>query len=100
MQGPKRKWAVLGDMLELGEFSPETHYRIVKRALDSSIDRLVLVGPRMTQAFASLDRPAKAQAFADANEARAYLRRSSEKGDAVLLKASRGMKLERVLEGF
>jgi UDP-N-acetylmuramoyl-tripeptide--D-alanyl-D-alanine ligase len=102
MQGPKRKWAVLGDMLELGEFSPETHYRIVKRALDSHIDQVVLVGPRMAKAFASLhhDRKDRAQIFDDVNEARAYLRRSSEKGDAVLLKASRGMKLERILEGF
>jgi UDP-N-acetylmuramoyl-tripeptide--D-alanyl-D-alanine ligase len=102
MQGPKRKWAVLGDMLELGEFSPETHYRIVKRALESSIDQVVLVGPRMGRAFAQLGRPAKdkAQIFEDVNEARAALRRSAEKGDAVLLKASRGMKLERILEGF
>ncbi len=102
MQGPKRKWAVLGDMLELGEFSPETHYRIVKRALETSIDRVVLVGPRMGRAFERLEHPRKekAQVFEDVNEARAFLRRSSQKGDAVLLKASRGMKLERVLEGF
>lgn len=102
MQGPKRKWAVLGDMLELGEFSPETHYRIVKRVLESSIDQVVLVGPRMGRAFAHLEHPAKekAQVFEDVNEARAALRRSAEKGDAVLLKASRGMKLERILEGF
>ncbi len=102
MKGPRRKWAVLGDMLELGEFSPETHYRIVKRAVESSLDRILLVGPRMRKALGGLtaDQKPKAQAFEEARDARAFLRRSAERGDAVLLKASRGMGLEKVLEGF
>jgi UDP-N-acetylmuramoyl-tripeptide--D-alanyl-D-alanine ligase len=102
MSGPRRKWAVLGDMLELGEFSPETHYRIVKRAVESSLDDILLVGPRMKKAFAGLTdgQQSKVQAFEDVRDARAFLRRSTERGDAVLLKASRGMKLEKMLEGF
>lgn len=102
MKGPQRKWAVLGDMLELGEFSPETHYRIVKRALECGFERLLLIGPRMQKALHALgDRASgKAQAFEETSDARAFLRRSVERGDAVLLKASRGMRLEKVLEGF
>ena len=102
MRGPKRKWAVLGDMLELGEFSPETHFRIVKRAAESSIDLLLLVGRRMEKAFdvLPLELQTKARPFQEVRDARAYLRRSAEKGDAVLLKASRAMGLEKVLEGF
>ncbi|HJT24263.1 MAG TPA: Mur ligase family protein, partial [bacterium] len=102
MQGPKRKWAVLGDMLELGEFSPETHYRIVKRAVESDFEGVLLVGQRMQKAFNSLTESQKeaAKAFSEPSDARAFLRRSVEKGDAVLLKASRGMRLERILEGF
>jgi UDP-N-acetylmuramoyl-tripeptide--D-alanyl-D-alanine ligase len=102
MKGPRRKWAVLGDMLELGEFSPETHYRIVKRAVESSLDKILLVGPRMKKAYGGLKdvQQLKVQVFEDATDARAFLRRSTERGDAVLLKASRGMKLEKVLEGF
>ncbi len=102
MQGPRRKWAVLGDMLELGEFSPETHYRIVKRAVDSGLEGLLLMGPRMQRAFNGLteEQKSKVRAFGETAEARAFLRRSVERGDAVLLKASRGMRLERILEGF
>jgi UDP-N-acetylmuramoyl-tripeptide--D-alanyl-D-alanine ligase len=102
MKGPRRKWAVLGDMLELGEFSPETHFRIVKRAVESGFEGVLLVGPRTQKAYQALneEQKEKAQAFENVIDARAYLRRSIERGDAVLLKASRGMKLERVLEGF
>lgn len=102
MKGPRRKWVVLGDMLELGEFSPETHYRIVKRAVECGFEGVVLVGPRMKKAFDGLTEGQKenAQAFGDLVDARAFLRRSIERGDAVLLKASRGMSLERILEGF
>jgi UDP-N-acetylmuramoyl-tripeptide--D-alanyl-D-alanine ligase len=102
MKGPRRKWAVLGDMLELGEFSPETHYRIVKRAVESSVDQVLLVGQRMKKAFQGLTEAqgSKARAFESPLDARAFLRRSAERGDAVLLKASRGMQLEKVMEGF
>jgi len=102
MKGPRRKWAVLGDMLELGDFSPETHYRIVKRALECGFEGLLLVGPRMQKALQALGEAAqgKAQTFDEPSDVRAFLRRSVERGDAVLLKASRGMRLEKVLEGF
>jgi len=102
MKGPQKKWVVLGDMLELGEFSPETHYRIVKRAVNSGFDGVLLLGTRMEKAFKGLTEAqgSKTKAFGDIQDARAFLRRSVEKGDAVLLKASRGMRLERILEGF
>jgi UDP-N-acetylmuramyl pentapeptide synthase len=74
----------------------------VKRAVESSLDDILLVGPRMKKAFAGLTdgQQSKVQAFEDVRDARAFLRRSTERGDAVLLKASRGMKLEKMLEGF
>ncbi len=56
----------------------------------------------MEKAFNALgdDQKDAVKAFGEAADARAFLRRSVEKGDAVLLKASRGMKLEKILEGF
>ncbi len=102
MQGPQRKWAVLGDMLELGEFSPETHFRIVKRAVESGFEGILLVGLRMQRALNGLaeTQKEKVRVFGEVSDARAYLRRSVQRGDAVLLKASRGMRLEKILEGF
>ena len=102
LKGSLRKIVVLGDMLELGSFSNETHQRIVRRVLDSPLDSVVLVGSRMKQAFEKSSHPqqGKVRCFEGAPEAGSFLRRWVEKGDAVLLKASRGMELEKVLKGF
>jgi UDP-N-acetylmuramoyl-tripeptide--D-alanyl-D-alanine ligase len=102
MKGPKRKVAVLGDMLELGGFSRETHSRIVRRAAQGSLDSLVLVGDQMKAAFKGLteEQKSKTRVFTHAAPARHFLKSWTEKDDAVLLKASRGMRLEKVLEGF
>ena len=102
LKGSLRKIAVLGDMLELGSFSEATHQRIVRRVLESPLDGVVLVGDRMKKAFEKLSYPGqgRVRCFTGAAEAGAYLRRWVEKGDAVLLKASRGMELEKVLKGF
>ncbi len=102
LKGSLRKIAVLGDMLELGSFSNETHQRIVRRVMESPLDSVVLVGDRMKRAFEKLSYPAqdKVRCYPDPAEAGSYLRRWVEKGDAVLLKASRGMELEKVLKGF
>jgi UDP-N-acetylmuramoyl-tripeptide--D-alanyl-D-alanine ligase len=102
LQGSKRKLAVLGDMLELGDFSKETHARILRRAVDSSLDGVVLVGKAMAEAFDGLSEAQKAKcwSFSQMSLARAFVRNWLERGDAVLLKASRGMRLEKVLEGF
>jgi UDP-N-acetylmuramyl pentapeptide synthase len=66
------------------------------------MDHLLFVGPRMKKAFHALAPQglSRARAFEDVRDARAFLRRSAEKGDAVLLKASRGMRLEKLMEGF
>ncbi len=102
LKGSKRKIAVLGDMLELGVFSRETHERVVRRALTSSLDGLVLVGSRMAKALENQSHPDrdKVRCFENAEEAGSFLRRSLQKGDAVLLKASRGIGLEKAIKGF
>lgn len=102
LKGPSRKMAVLGDMLELGAFAKETHRRILRRALDGHLDQLVLVGDQMGEALSGLgmEEGFRIHSFREASEARPFVRKWAEKGDAVLLKASRGVKLERILEGF
>jgi len=94
--------AVLGDMLELGDFALPAHAQILRLALNEELDGLVLVGELMGEA---LDRTAvrkdlRVWHFPTASLAGKFLRRKLEKGDAVLLKGSRGMKLEKVLEVF
>lgn len=102
LEVPRRKIAVLGDMLEMGDFSRDAHRRIVRRAAEGPWDLLVLVGNRMKQAAGELPGALreKTRCFADAAEAAPFLRETAQRGDAVLLKASRGMGLEKVLESF
>ena len=94
-----RKFAVLGTMLELGEQSLELHRRIAERALALGLDGLVVVdggaeGRVMEQAAAGLSRLQRV----DTPEQAAFVGRGwLAPGDQLLLKASRGVALERML---
>lgn len=80
---PGRRVAVLGDMLELGDASDGAHTEVASRAA-ACADEVVLVGERWGGGdFASPDDPAIASRL--------------RAGDTVLLKGSRGVRLERVL---
>ena len=105
---PGRKCAVLGDMLELGFFSNHAHESALRQAFDERLDFWVLVGPRMGSAFRKavpetwVKGVANRRAFhvQDAQEALLLLKNYLQRGDAVLLKASRGLKLESIQEAF
>jgi UDP-N-acetylmuramoyl-tripeptide--D-alanyl-D-alanine ligase len=102
--GGNKVIAVLGDMLELGKASVEAHRTLGATAARLGVDVVVLVGPlaKHTSAGAidagmARDRVLEAGSHA---EAAALLKKHSRPGDAVLIKGSRGMKMEKVLEGF
>ncbi|MGZ4320959.1 MAG: glutamate ligase domain-containing protein, partial [Solirubrobacteraceae bacterium] len=89
-----RRIAVLGDMLELGPDERRFHAEIGAAAGDADVDVLVTVGPL---AAAMTDRfDGEAYPVADAEEAAALLPELLAPGDAVLVKASRGVGLEVV----
>jgi UDP-N-acetylmuramoyl-tripeptide--D-alanyl-D-alanine ligase len=102
LKGKGRKAAVLGDMLEMGAYAKEAHRRIVKLALSMPIEDLILVGKNMKEAGTALlgKDPLKARMFDKAEEAAVYLKGWVRQGDRVLLKASRGIRLEKILEAF
>jgi UDP-N-acetylmuramoyl-tripeptide--D-alanyl-D-alanine ligase len=86
----RRKVAILGDMAELGEGSPELHAE-VGRAAD--VDVLVAIGP--------LARNYDGTRWVETvDDALAILDEVLEPGDAVLVKASRALGLERVAEAI
>ncbi len=98
-----RRIAVLGDMGELGEDDEERLHREVGRAAATSgLDALVCVGPRAEWIAAGAGdsgmAPADIVRVSDAAAAREALADLVRPGDLVLLKASRSMALERVLE--
>jgi UDP-N-acetylmuramoyl-tripeptide--D-alanyl-D-alanine ligase len=102
LKGKGRKAAVLGDMLEMGSYAKEAHRRMVRLALSMPIEDLILVGKNMKEAgIALLGKDSlKARMFDKAEDAAVYLKGWVRKGDTVLLKASRGIRLERILEAF
>jgi UDP-N-acetylmuramoyl-tripeptide--D-alanyl-D-alanine ligase len=91
----KRTIAVLGDMLELGAYAEEAHRKLVSLASDLNIDLLVAVGTEMKRASAEF----RGQVYKvqDAESARPVLEDLCGEGDAVLVKGSRGMQMEKVL---
>jgi UDP-N-acetylmuramoyl-tripeptide--D-alanyl-D-alanine ligase len=95
----ERRIVVAGEMLELGPAGAEMHRAAGQHIAEKKID--VLVGVRgMAQAIVDGARPAgtEAEFVATPEEAGEWLARETRDGDVVLLKASRGVKLEKALE--
>jgi len=100
-QSAGRRIFVFGDMLELGPTSEEAHRKIGRLAVEAGVEWLVTIGK--DAAFAALEAEAlgiQVNALTGAEEALALLRPVLEAGDTVLVKASRGMKLEAVVRGL
>ncbi len=96
----RRTWAVLGEMLELGESSDDEHASVGRLAAALGVDRLLVVGETAAPArsAAVLDQSWKGAALyaRDADDALAQLQAGVRPGDVVLVKASRSVGLERV----
>jgi UDP-N-acetylmuramoyl-tripeptide--D-alanyl-D-alanine ligase len=99
----RRRVAVLGEMLELGPESVRLHEECGRAAVRSKIDVLVTVGKESARALgeaavaAGLARGAVTH-FADSMAAAEAVAALVQPGDVVLVKGSRGVRLERVVE--
>jgi UDP-N-acetylmuramoyl-tripeptide--D-alanyl-D-alanine ligase len=93
---PARRVAVLGDMLELGPEAPRMHREIGAHAAARGVELLVTVGPLAAEM--RTDFPAESYAVADASAAGELLEGLLREDDTVLVKGSRGVGLEAVLE--
>lgn len=95
----ERKIAVLGDMLELGDYSKQAHCDIGKYVAEMQIDMLFTFGEESKSITETAQKfGVDAFAFTDKTVLFNALKGEINKGDAVLFKASRGMKLEEVIE--
>jgi UDP-N-acetylmuramoyl-tripeptide--D-alanyl-D-alanine ligase len=95
----KRRIVVAGEMLELGPTGEELHRQCGRHIAEKSID--VLVGVRgLAQHMVEAAKKVGTQAefVASPEEAGQWLAREARDGDVILLKASRGVKLEKALE--
>ena len=95
----KRRIVVAGEMLELGPSGEELHRRSGRHMARRGIDILVGVrGLAKPMVDAASSAGMRAEFVATPEEAGEWLARETREGDVVLLKASRGVKLERALE--
>jgi len=95
-----RRVAVLGDMAELGESSGPAHAEVGRRAAEIGLDQLFAVGTRAAEMAASARRSGlrRVAEFVDVEEAAQAVNNFVRPGDAVLVKASRALRLERITE--
>ena len=94
--------AVVGDMKELGENSPEYHRQVARQILDNNIETAFLAGPNMQPAYEVLRAVAGMQVYYAAEPAgwMDSLRQTLAQGGSCLVKASRSMHFERVFDEF
>ncbi len=96
-----RPVAVLGDMLELGDRSAALHERVARAVAEQGVGLLVAVGEQMGRAAAPLAaRGLRVVLAEDATAARAALGSELRAGDLVLVKASRALGLEDLVEAL
>lgn len=95
----QKRIAVLGDMLELGEYSKQAHLSVGKMTADYSIDYLFAYGnnARYYVENAKSNGVENSYLFDNKDDLSDMLAKTAQKGDVVLFKASRGMKLEDVI---
>src|SRR5262245_38814142 len=99
----QRRLAVIGDMLELGASGPALH-REGGRKLAGKVDVVIGVGELAKELLGGAREAGMAAAslhhFADADEAAASIQSLVASGDSVLVKASRGVRLEQVVDAL
>ncbi|KMT21403.1 UDP-N-acetylmuramoyl-tripeptide--D-alanyl-D-alanine ligase [Clostridium cylindrosporum] len=92
-----KKIAVLGDMFELGDYS-ETGHREVGIDIRNKANVLIAIGENSKYIYDEAKDYIESRYFLKKEEAQIYLRNILEPGDIALVKASRGMKLETVID--
>ncbi len=98
----KRAIAVLGDMLELGAYEETAHRKIGRLLAELPVEIFITVGHRMAFAGEEFERNSngsrKHYHVSAPDEAKRILESIIKDDDTVLIKGSRGMRLERILE--
>lgn len=93
-----RRIAVLGDMLELGEISAQSHYEVGEMVKNAGINILFCYGQESAKIAEGAEGIDEIFHFDDKEKLSRQLKNILKKGDAVLFKASRGMRLEEVIQ--
>lgn len=98
----KEKWVVLGDMLELGENERAYHEELANQLVTMDLTGILLYGPRMKWLYDKLMQQSSKTRLLwsekDFGPIQDELQKNTDMHSVVLLKGSRGMALERLIE--
>lgn len=95
----RQRVLILGDMLELGSWSAHEHAAIIRLAIQNSQSRVLLVGKEFANAYAGLSKPQPSLTLYSSREELIAALTAHPVDDAlVLIKGSRGIGLEKVVE--
>lgn len=90
----KTKVVILGGMKELGDESPQEHLKIFELTLSLKFDRIILVGLE----FQKVPQNNLSQCFNDVDELIGYISANPVTGSNILIKGSRSIKLEKIVD--
>lgn len=98
----KRRCAFVGDMLELGEISQQAHQEVAEFAKNAQVELLFCYGKQSEQTAQKAKQLGIKQVIwnCDANTMAKALKKYLQPEDLLLVKASRGMKLEEILKEY
>jgi UDP-N-acetylmuramoyl-tripeptide--D-alanyl-D-alanine ligase len=103
-KGKGRAIAALGDMFELGEFTKEAHQQLGQRVSELSIDFLLTLGEEASLVVESAIRHGfpveRTKVVESHSEAISTLREMIRDGDWILVKGSRGMAMEKIVDAL
>lgn len=92
---PGNKIAILGDMFELGEDAAKEHENILKQAISLNLNQVILIGENFFKCKSNSEKVLQFKSFEDFKDS--YMITNLD-NSTLLIKGSRGMALERVLE--
>lgn len=97
-----RKFAVLGDMLELGDYTEAGHRQVGAAVFNNQIDYLITVGEKAKVIASEAERQGLNRdnifTFSDVARAGRLVQTMIESGDFILIKGSQGMRMEKVVK--
>ncbi|CAN7164558.1 UDP-N-acetylmuramoylalanyl-D-glutamyl-2,6-diaminopimelate--D-alanyl-D-alanine ligase [Aminobacter sp. LjRoot7] len=100
IHGAGRRIAVLGDMLELGSHSAKLHSALAELIGSTRTDMVLMAGPEMKALADTLPEGFRAEYRSGVEELKSVLLTTLQPGDAVMIKSSKGIGFNRLVEAL
>lgn len=103
LSGIKRRIAVLADIKELGEISKQSHYEVGEFLVNQPLDVVITIGEEasfIAKAIKDNNSSHTTYSFDNNPDTIAFLAEFLKAGDGILVKGSRGMKTDEIVNGI